>query len=188
MSPSNEREHVSVNSTSSREVPSNKGTPETKASPFTPEGVLRQGFKPASQGISRPNKPSNVLLFPLNAAAADSTSLRLQDPFTSNQTLSGTTQVTTAASKLSPNASEFTPATLIDSGFGDGVSFNFKGPISSTSNHDGFHCKYCWVSHHILSIDLVLQQSQARTSRLPVPCQIHLHRGTAMHLFFMGQT
>lgn len=188
MSNSNEREYVSVSSTSSQQVQSNKGTPETKAPPFTPEGVLREGFKPASQGISRPHKPSNVLLFPLNAAAADSTSLPLQDPFSSNQTLSGTTQVTTAASKLSPNASEFTPATLIDSGFGDGVSFNFKGPTSSTPNHDGFHCEYCWVPHHISNIDMMWQQSQARTSRLPVPCQIRLHRDTAMRHISMGQT
>ncbi len=145
MAASHERDVTSVSPISSVEIDSYQGTPATKLSPFTPEGLLRDGFKPIGLGISRSNKPSNVILFPSNADAISSTSPRLQDPFTSSQTLTGSTQINTAVTQLSPNANEFTPATLVDSGFGSAL-LNTKGAIPSPARYDGFQCKYSNVS------------------------------------------
>jgi len=155
MAAPNEPHQTSVSPNSSEEAESYQGTPATKLSPFTPEGLLRGGFKPICLGISRSNKPSNVVLFPSNADAVSSTSLRLQDPFTSNHTLTGATQVNTAASKLSPNANEFTPATLVDSGVGNAISCNTKGTTSSPTSHDGFRCKHSNVSLSTVCTDIV---------------------------------
>jgi len=183
MAASKERDVTSISPNSSEELDSYQGTPATKLSPFTPEGLLCEGFKPIGLGISRSNKPSNVVLFPSNSDAVSSASLRLQDPFTTYQTLTGTTHVNTAASKLSPNANEFTPATLVDSGFDNANSGNTKGTTFSPASLDGFRCKHCNASSSTVDTDIAADFSPYSPAVQPTPCFFPLEQGSASQSF-----
>lgn len=127
---------ISTSPNSSDEVDSYHDTPATKISPFSPQENRGQ-LKPAGIGLSRSKVPPQFLLFTPNGDFGSSASLRPQDPFVSGPDLSGTTQVSVEASKLSPNASAFTPTTLVDSGSGNAGVRKLKGQVSAAAAQDG---------------------------------------------------
>lgn len=173
---------MTVSPNSSEEVESYQGTPATKLSPFTPEGLLRKGSKPIGLGISRSNKPSNVILFPLNGEAATSNSLRPHDPFTSDQTLTGATQINTAASKLSPNAIDFTPATLVDSGLGNFDLVNPKNSTPFPADSNGFRSEHGIVTLYSAGTDITAVISPYSPAVQHMPGSSPAAQGSASHL------
>ena len=127
---------ISASPNSSEEVDSHHDTPATKISPFSPE-ASRGSLKPVGIGFSRSKLPPQFLLHKPNGEASSPASLRPTDPFVSGSTLSGTTQASTDASKLSPNASAFTPTTLVGSGSSNIALQNLKEFITATAAQDG---------------------------------------------------
>ena len=123
---------ISTSPNSSEEVDSHRGTPATKISAFSPEGNL-ESFKVATHGIIRSNVPPAFNLvhtntnFSANGKVGENTSLVFQDPFVSLSFSSNVTQPSTGVSKLSPSASDFTPATSITYASSNGRSL----PIAS---------------------------------------------------------
>ena len=133
----------SASPNSSEEVESHHGTPATKLSPFSPNQVL-EDLKHGNQGIVRAKVPPPFVLARDNSnfgpkGKAGSTSVPgSQDPFLSVPNLSSNTQSSGDGSKLSPNASTFTPTSLIESISSNGTSncmtmqHPFSPPISGT--------------------------------------------------------
>lgn len=128
---------------SSEEVESHHGTPTTKLSPFSPD-LVGEGLKlKPGAGIFRSNVPPAFLLargqsnFTLIGQVNNSASLGPQDPFITVPNLTGSTQVPTNASKLSPAASTFTPATLLGTASSDAVFASAMAPISTPAFRDG---------------------------------------------------
>ena len=109
---------ISASPNSSEEVDSHRGTPATKISAFSPEDNL-ECIKIASHDIIRSNVPPAFNLvhtntnFSANGKVGENASLVFQDPFVSVSLPSNVTQPSTGVSKLSPGASDFTPATSI---------------------------------------------------------------------------
>ncbi|CAF9939273.1 MAG: hypothetical protein ALECFALPRED_008058 [Alectoria fallacina] len=129
---------TSVSPNSSEEVESHHGTPATKLSPFSPDQVL-EDLKHVNQGIVRARVPPPFVLardqsnFGPNGKAGSSIAPGSQDPFLSVPTLSSYTQSSGDGSKLSPNASTFTPTSLIESVSSNGTpsSSTFQYPLSA---------------------------------------------------------
>ena len=119
---------------SSEEVESHHGTPATKLSPFSPDQGL-EDLKHANQGIVRARVPPPFVLardqsnFSPNGKVGSAIVPGSQDPFLSVPKLSSNTQSSGDGSKLSPNASSFTPTSLIESVSSNGTS------SSSTSQY-----------------------------------------------------
>ena len=109
---------ISASPNSSEEIDSHRGTPATKISAFSPEDDV-ESFKVANHGIIRSNVPPAFNLVHTNTnfstknKVGENTSLVFQDPFISASLSNDATQPSTGASKLSPSASDFTPATSI---------------------------------------------------------------------------
>ena len=107
---------ISASPNSSEEIDSHRGTPATKVSAFSPEENL-ESLKIATHGIIRSNVPPPFNLvhtntnFSANGKVGEPTSLLFQDPFVSVSLSNNLTQPSTGVSKLSPGASDFTPAT-----------------------------------------------------------------------------
>ena len=129
-------QHNSHSPDSSEEIDSHQDTPATKISPFSPEEHRGQ-LKPVGNGFSRSKLPPQFLLHSPNRGLASSVSIRPSDPFVSGPNLSGTTQASSDVSKLSPNASAFTPTTLIGSGSGDAAIRSLKGMLSTPAAQEG---------------------------------------------------
>ena len=114
-------------SPSSEEVESHHGTPATKLSPFSPDLVPEEP-KHLSQGIVRTRVPPPFVLardqsnFGPNGKPGNAILPGSQDPFLSVPDLSSNTQSSGDGSKLSPNASSFTPTSLIESASSNGHS------------------------------------------------------------------
>lgn len=125
---------TSASPNSSEEVESHHGTPATKLSPFSPDQGL-EDLKHVNQGIVRARVPPPFVLardqsnFGPNGKAGNSIVPGSQDPFLSVPKLSSNTQSSGDGSKLSPNASTFTPTSLVESVFSNGTS------SSSTSQY-----------------------------------------------------
>ena len=136
---------ISASPNSSEEIESHRGTPATKLSAFSPDGS-GENLKAGGHGIIRSNVPPAFNLVHNNAhfgpsgQASDSTPLVPQDPFISISASESVTQPTTGVSKLSPAASNFTPATSI----GFTSSHGLLVPISS--RHDSAPDPNCPVS------------------------------------------
>ena len=109
---------ISTSPNSSEEIDSHRGTPATKISAFSPEDNF-ESFKVASHGIVRSNVPPAFNLvhtntnFSPNGKLGGTTSLVSPDPFVSGSFSNPVTQPSTGVSKLSPGASNFTPASSI---------------------------------------------------------------------------
>ena len=109
---------ISTSPNSSEEIDSHRGTPATKISAFSPENNF-ENFKIASHGIVRSNVPPAFNLvhtntnFSPNGKVGGDTSSVCQDPFVSGLFSNNVTQPSTGLFKLSPGASDFTPATSI---------------------------------------------------------------------------
>lgn len=129
---------TSTSPNSSEEVESHHGTPATKLSPFSPDQVL-EDIKLINQGIVRARVPPPFVLardqsnFGPNGKAGKSIVPGSQDPFLSVPNLSSNTQSSGDGSKLSPNASTFTPTSLIESVSSNGIfsSSTFQYPLSA---------------------------------------------------------
>ena len=134
------RDHnaTSASPNSSEEVESHQGTPATKLSLFSPDQVV-DDFKPANQGIVRAKIPPPFVLarnqsnFGPNGNSGNSIVPGSQDPFLSVPKSSSNTQSSGDLSKLSPNASTFTPTSLIESVSSNGTSSSstFQYPLSA---------------------------------------------------------
>ena len=134
------RDHnaTSASPNSSEEVESHHGTPATKLSPFSPDQVL-DDLKPANQGIVRAKIPPPFVLarnqsnFGPNGNSGNSIVPGSQDPFLSVPNSSSNTQSSGDLSKLSPNASTFTPTSLIESVSSNATSSSstFQYPLSA---------------------------------------------------------
>ena len=111
---------TSASPNSSEEVESHHGTPATKLSPFSPDEVPEEP-KHISQGIVRTRVPPPFVLardqsnFGPNGKSGSAIVPGSQDPFLSISDLSSNAKSSGDASKLSPNASTFTPTSLIES-------------------------------------------------------------------------
>ena len=111
---------TSASPNSSEEVESHHCTPATKLSPFSPDPVTEEP-KHFNQGIVRARVPPPFVLardqsnFGSNGKTENSVVPGSQDPFLSVPNLSSKTQSSSDRSKLSPNASTFTPTSLIES-------------------------------------------------------------------------
>lgn len=138
MACTHDRNAPSASPNSSEEVESHHGTPATKLSPFSPDQVL-EDLKHVNQGIVRARVPPPFVLareqsnFGPNGKAGNSTLPGSQDPFLSVPSLSSNTQSSGDGSKLSPNASTFTPTSLIESVSSNGTSSSstFQYPLSA---------------------------------------------------------
>ena len=131
---------TSVSPNSSEEVESHHGTPATKLSPFSPDRAPEEP-KHINQGIVRTRIPPPFVLardqsnFGPNGKTGKSIVPSPQDPFLSVPKLSSNTQSSGDGSKLSPNASTFTPTSLIESASSNGNSsssvslYHFSAPI-----------------------------------------------------------
>ena len=131
---------IAASPNSSEEVESHHGTPATKLSPFSPEYIL-EDLKAGGQGIVRPNVPPAFNLacdntnFASKGKAGNTSSLSSQDPFVSAPALTPTTRSSAGASKLSPTALNFTPATstCLPSGHGFPASVSSRqGGVAAT--------------------------------------------------------
>ncbi|KAL6719576.1 hypothetical protein ACLMJK_001496 [Lecanora helva] len=127
---------ASASPNSSEEVDSYQDTPATKVSPFSSQETQSQ-LKPVGVGFSRSKLPPQFLLFSPTKKLGNLHSIRPQDPFVSGFDSLSTTQVPTDASKLSPNASTFTPTTFVESGSSDAATHDRKGQPSASAAHDG---------------------------------------------------
>ena len=118
---------TSASPNSSEEVESHHGTPATKLSPFSPDHVAEEP-KHVNQGIVRTRVPPPFVLtrdrsnLGLNNKSANPIVSGSQDPFLSAPNLNPNTQSSGDGSKLSPNASTFTPTSLIESTSSNGNS------------------------------------------------------------------
>ena len=131
---------TSVSPNSSEDVESHHGTPATKLSPFSPDQTPEEP-KFINQGIVRTRVPPPFVLardqsnFGPNGKTGKSTVPSPQDPFLSIPKLSSNTESSGDGSKLSPNASTFTPISLIESASSSGNSsssaflYPFSAPI-----------------------------------------------------------
>lgn len=130
---------------SSEEVESHHGTPATKLSPFSPDQGL-EDLKHVNQGIVRARVPPPFVLardqssFGPNGTSDNSIVPGSQDPFLSVPNLSSNSQSSGDGSKLSPNASAFTPTSLIESVSSSGTpsSGTFQYPLSAPICGVGF--------------------------------------------------
>ena len=106
---------------SSEEIDSRHGTPATKISPFSPRNT-HSTQKPIGFGNFRNKGPPAFILTASQSNRqqddqyAGIVPVNQFDPFIGTHLLTGTTQVMTDTSKLSPNACAFTPGTLVDDG------------------------------------------------------------------------
>lgn len=139
------RDHngTSASPNSSEEVESHHGTPATKLSPFSPNQLL-EDIKHPNQGIVRAKVPPPFVLardqsnFGPNGKVGNTILPGSQDPFLSVPNLSSNTQSSGDGSKLSPNASTFTPTSLIESVSSNDTSssstyqYPFSAPIYGT--------------------------------------------------------
>ena len=129
---------TSASPNSSEEIDSHHATPATKLSPFSPDQVPNEP-KHISQGIVRTRVPPPFVLaheqsnFSPNGKSGNAIVPGSQDPFLSVPTLSSNTQSSGDGSKLSPNASAFTPTSLIESSSSNGNSSSsgFQFPLSA---------------------------------------------------------
>ena len=129
---------TSVSPNSSEEVESHHGTPATKLSPFSLDQSPEEP-KHINQGIVRTRVPPPFVLardqstFGPNGKIGKSIEPSPQDPFLSAPKLSSNTQSSGDGSKLSPNASTFTPTSLIESASSNGNSSSsaFMYPLSA---------------------------------------------------------
>ena len=129
---------TSASPNSSEEVESHQGTPATKLSPFSPDQVPEEP-KHVNQGIVRTRVPPPFVLardqsnFGPNGKSGKSMMPGSQDPFLSVPNLSSNTQSSSDGSKLSPNASTFTPTSLIESASSNSKSSHsaFQYPLSA---------------------------------------------------------
>ena len=134
-----DRNATSVSPNSSEEVESHHGTPATKLSPFSPDQGL-EDIKHVNQGIVRARVPPPFVLardqsnFGPNGKSGNSILPGSQDPFLSVPNLSSNSQSSGDGSKLSPNASAFTPTSLIESVSSNGTpsSGTFQYPLSDS--------------------------------------------------------
>ena len=136
---------TSASPNSSEEIESHPGTPATKLSPFSPDQVPEEP-KHVSQGIMRLRVPPPFVLdrdqsnFGPNGNSGKAIMPGSQDPFLSVPDLSSNTQSSGDGSKLSPNASTFTPTSLIESASSNGNSsssgcqYPLSGPICGIGN------------------------------------------------------
>lgn len=140
MACNHDRNATSVSPNSSEEVESHHGTPATKLSPFSPDQGL-EDIKHVNQGIVRSRVPPPFVLardqsnFGPNGKSGNSIVPGSQDPFLSVPTLSSTSQSSGDGSKLSPNASAFTPTSLIESVSSSGTtssSGTFQYPLPAS--------------------------------------------------------
>ena len=138
MSTSTHQNAVFASPISSEEVDSHQGTPATKISPFSPNESRGQ-LKPVGLGFSRSKLPPQFLLFNANGEYPNLELNQPQDPFVSSQDLTGTTKAFSETSRLSPNASAFTPATLVNSGSDDPTARLPKRLGSIPAAQDGVH-------------------------------------------------
>ncbi len=137
---------TSASPNSSEEVESHHGTPATKLSPFSPDQVAEEP-KHVNQGIVRTRVPPPFVLardqsnFGPNGKAGNSLVSASQDPFLSVPSLSSNTQSSGDGSKLSPNASTFTPTSLIESASSNGNSSSsaLQYPLSASNCGIGLH-------------------------------------------------
>ncbi len=155
---------ISASPNSSEEIDSHRGTPATKISAFSPEDNV-ESFKVASHGIIRSNVPPAFNLvhtntnFSPNGKVGENTSSVFQDPFVSVSLSNSITQPSTGVSKLSPAASDFTPATSIAFSSSNGrlvsiPSHQFDvsspgylvSPAVSSSSHNNSIATKCAVS------------------------------------------
>lgn len=139
MACNHDRNATSVSPNSSEEVESHHGTPATKLSPFSPDRGL-EDIKHVNQGIVRARVPPPFVLardqsnFGPNGKSGNSIVPGSQDPFLSVPNLSSNSQSSGDGSKLSPNASAFTPTSLIESVSSSGTtpsSGTFQYPLSA---------------------------------------------------------
>lgn len=138
MACTHEHNGTSASPNSSEEVESHHGTPATKLSPFSPDQVPEEA-KHVHQGIVRTRVPPPFVLardqsnFGPNGKAGNAIVPGSQDPFLSVPRLSSNTQNSADGSKLSPNASTFTPTSLIESASSNGNSSSsaFQYPLSA---------------------------------------------------------
>ena len=114
-------DHEQSSPNSSEEVESYHATPATRLSPFSSDNT-RDFSNTGGRRISRANVPPafdlplNNANFGTNPKQATDNSFGFQDPFVSGSSFASTTTgSSTDASKLSPDASTFTPASLLDS-------------------------------------------------------------------------
>lgn len=129
---------TSTSPNSSEEVESHHGTPATKLSPFSPDQIPEE-IKHVNQGIVRTRVPPPFVLardqssFGPNGMTGNSMLPGSQDPFLSVPNLSSNTQSSGDGSKLSPNASTFTPTSLIESASSNDNSSSgaFQYPVSA---------------------------------------------------------
>ena len=132
---------ISASPNSSEEIDSHRGTPATKISAFSPEDKV-ESFRVASHGIVRPNVPPAFNLvhtntnFSPNGRVGGNTSSGFQDPFISVPLSSNVTQPSTGVSKLSPDASDFTPATSLAFSSSNGHLFTIPSRHAHISNLD----------------------------------------------------
>ena len=133
----NGRNGIAASPNSSEEVESHHGTPATKLSPFSPENV--HDLKAGGHGIARSNVPPAFNLVRTNTnfspkgKAGKTTSLGAHDPFVSAPALPASTRTSSDASKLSPTALNFTPASRhgLSSGHGVPVSASIRQHIAA---------------------------------------------------------
>lgn len=137
----NDHHGVSASPNSSEEIESHHGTPATKLSPFSPEET-REGVKLSGHGIVRSKVPPAFVLtqaqsnFSPQSNAGTSSLFSAQDPFISTSNFSSTTRSSTDASKLSPVASAFTPASLLGSLSSAALSATQGLPLSDPAYND----------------------------------------------------
>ena len=135
---------TSASPNSSEEIESHHGTPATKLSPFSPDQMPEEP-KHVSQGIVRLRVPPFVLdrdqsNFGPNGNSGNAIMPGSQDPFLSVPDLSSNTQSSGDGSRLSPNASTFTPTSLIESASSNGNSsssgcqYPLSGPFCGIGN------------------------------------------------------
>ena len=136
---------TSASPNSSEEIESHHGTPATKLSPFSPDQVPEEP-KHVSQGIVRMRVPPPFVLdrdhsnFGPNGKSGNAIMPGSQDPFLSVPDQSSNTQSSGDGSKLSPNASTFTPTSLIESASSNGNSsssgcqYPLSAPICGIGN------------------------------------------------------
>lgn len=136
MASTNDHNGISASPNSSEEVESHHGTPATKLSPFSPDEI-REDPKVIGQGIVRSKVPPAFVLtlaqsnFNSHGKVGNAAISGSQDPFISAPTLTSTTRSSNDASKLSPNASAFTPTSLVESVSSNSTSFAFEAPLSA---------------------------------------------------------
>ena len=141
MASTNDLHGASASPNSSEEVESHHGTPATKLSPFSPDDVP-DNLKIAGHGIVRSKVPPAFVLthaqsnFTPKGKAGHAVASAPQDPFITAPILSSTTRSSADTSKLSPIASSFTPASLLDSVSSAGKPNTVETALYTSTNND----------------------------------------------------